>query len=214
MTCRSNAGNLGKHLKADPRLPISHLSLYNLTIEPHTVFFKYRDSLSRQQPDPETSLQMYQTATENLAEAGLEQYEISAFAKPNFFSRHNVGYWTGRSFLGFGPSAFSYWKGKRFRNVANLSRYCKTLEEGTSPIDFEEELEADAKQRELLAINLRMIEGVNLETFQARYDKLSGDVYETLKRLEGQGLLKFDGATVAMTPLGILHYDTIATEIV
>ena len=56
---------------------------------------------------------------------GLQRYEISAFAQPGFESQHNTGYWIGRPFLGLGPSAFSYWEGKRFRNIAHLSRYCQ-----------------------------------------------------------------------------------------
>ena len=92
-------------------LPIQHLSLYNLTVEPHTSFYQRKVS----QPKPEESLRFLHTALETLHILGFHRYEISAFAKPNYESRHNLGYWTFRPFLGFGPSAFSYYQNRRFQ---------------------------------------------------------------------------------------------------
>ncbi len=197
------------------KLPITHLSLYNLTIEPHTVFFKYREKLSGQLPDPETSLRMYQTAVELLGEYGLRQYEISAFAKADLYSRHNVGYWIGRPFLGLGPSAFSYWEKKRFRNIANLNRYCKALEAEESPIDFEELLDPEARLRELLVINLRLLSGVDLNVFQAEKGALDNETLIALSRLKGEGLLEDAAAgRVRLTSQGILFYDAVASELI
>ena len=198
-------------------LPITHLSLYNLVIEPHTVFFKYRKNLLKEIPDDECSLKMYELAVHCLEDSGLHQYEISAFAHPSFFSRHNTGYWKGRSFIGFGPSAFSYWEGKRFRNVAHLNRYCQALEEGLSPIDFEEELSSPAKNRELLTIQLRLIEGVDLISFQQKHGPLEDKTVSTLQKLRQEGFIQHKDnkpAHLSLTKKGILFYDTVASEIV
>jgi oxygen-independent coproporphyrinogen-3 oxidase len=203
-----------KTLESAVQLPISHLSLYNLTIEPHTVFFKYRDLIQKQLPDEETSLQMYEAAISTLTAKGFQQYEISAFAKEGCDSRHNTGYWTARPFLGFGPSAFSYWERKRFRNVSNLNRYCKALKEGLSPIDFEEELLPDAQIRELLAIQLRLIQGVDLNHFQSRHGMLDGETQAVIKKLKGNGLLQQEGELLQLTKRGILFYDTVAIELI
>src|SRR5205085_769080 len=127
-----------KTLKVVKDLPITHLSLYNLTIEPDAAFFKREKQLRAQMPDEDTSLEMFSLAQVHLMSYGFTQYEISAFCKDNLYSRHNVGYWTGRHFYGLGPSAFSYDGNRRFRNVANLARYCTLLEQNASPIDFEE----------------------------------------------------------------------------
>lgn len=196
------------------KLPITHLSLYNLTIEPHTVFFKHKEILQKQLPDPESSLKMYEMAIELLSESGLKQYEISAFAKEGYYSRHNVGYWTGRPFLGMGPSAFSYWHGKRFSNVANLNKYSKALDEGRSPVDFEEGLEPESRIRELLAVQLRMISGVDMAAFQERYGKLDAEVLLTLGKLSEQGLLEMGDSRARLTSKGVLFYDSVASEIV
>lgn len=196
------------------QLPISHLSLYNLTIEPHTLFFKNRNILSKQLPDEETSLKMYERAVELLEDACLRQYEISAFAKEGFEAQHNRGYWTGRPFLGFGPSAFSYWEGKRFRNVAHLKKYSEALVNGQSPIDFEEELIPTARIRELFVIQLRLISGINLDVFQSNHGFLDDEIKEILDKLAAEGLLQIQTNKVSLTRRGILFYDTVASELI
>ena len=201
-------------LKTVEQLPITHLSLYNLTIEPHTGFFKHQEKIRKQLPNPELSLEMYELAVSMLENQGLAQYEISAFAKNNCISRHNVGYWTGRPFLGLGPSAFSYWEGKRFRNVANLSRYCKALSQGNSPIDFSEELDPDPHRREMLAIQMRLKSGVNLIDIEQRYGKLNKMTMETIGYLKDQGLVTLNDGVIGLTKRGILFYDTVATELI
>ena len=198
-------------LNITQQLPISHLSLYNLVIEPHTVFYKKRQTLRPSLPSEEHSLQMYELAVQKLEEIGLKRYEISAFGR---LSQHNTGYWTGRPFLGFGPSAFSYWEGKRFRNVANLNRYIESLKQRKSPVDFEESLAHEAKQRELLAINLRLVSGVDLDLFQKNHGQLSHETHKILKDLEQNGYLTNANSTYALTSKGILFYDTVASEIV
>ncbi len=195
-------------------LPITHLSLYNLTIEPHTLFFKKQEMLKPSIPDADTSLQMYEAAVTTLEAAGLRQYEVSAFAKEGFHSRHNSGYWTGRSFYGFGPSAFSYWEGRRFRNIANLKRYVELLKEGTSPIDFEEQLSPEEQRRELLVIQLRLLEGADLASFTNAHGPLDSRTIKTLGELQEHGLLIAEGDRLRLSHRGRLCYDTIATELI
>lgn len=195
-------------------LPITHLSLYNLTIEPNTVFFKYQESLKKILPDAECSADMYKTAIAVLTKCGLEQYEISAFARDGQYSKHNVGYWTARPFLGFGPSAFSYWENKRFRSVAQFNRYLSALEKGLSPIDFTEELAPKDQLNELLAIALRLRYGVDCIEFEKNYGTLDPVTHQALKSLVAQGLLQQEGHRFSLTDHGVLFYDTIAVEII
>lgn len=195
-------------------LPASHLSLYNLTIEPHTVFFKYRKTLLKQLPDAESSTEMYLGAVETFKTCGFSQYEISAFARRDNYSRHNVGYWTGRPFLGFGPSAFSYWEGRRFRNIAHLNHYSRMLREGIAPVDFEEELPLVQQRRELLAIGLRLIDGVDLALFEQHFGPLDADTHNTLDQLFREDFITRIHDRIALSPRGILFYDTVATEII
>lgn len=195
-------------------LPITHLSLYNLTIEPHTQFFKKSVEITKQLPDEETSLYMYEEAIKVLDGCGLKQYEISAFARENNYSKHNAGYWTARPFLGFGPSAFSYWEGKRFRNVANLNRYVESLRNGESPIDFEEKLDPEAHIRELFVIQLRLRQGVNLKEFEERHGTLPVPLKRELRRLEKENFLKFEEGLFTLTHQGLLFYEQVAIDLI
>ncbi len=182
-------------------LPITHLSLYNLTLEPHTVFYKKRNSLKL--PSSETSLAMLHEAVETFEGAGLARYEISAFARNQQLSIHNSGYWTGRPFLGFGPSAFSYWNGSRFRNVAHLHRYASAAD----PTDFKETLSPDEQMKEALAIGLRLLKGVAFKNLPSAVDlKVSALIEE--------GFLEKEGGRLRLTAKGLLFHDTVAEEII
>ena len=183
-------------------LPIQHLSLYNLTIEPHTLFFKKQAELRPLLPNEESSLAMYLMAIEKLETAGLKQYEISAFAKPGAESRHNTGYWIGRSFLGFGPSAYSYWEGKRFRNIAHLNKYSQFLQEGKLPIDFEEKLDPEAHRRELFVIQLRLRQGVSLDSFTQVHGPLDQETLKTLNRLTDENFLLQENGRIKLSQRG------------
>lgn len=195
-------------------LPITHLSLYNLTIEPHTLFFKRQAELKPLIPDEEISLHMYEMAVEKLTDQGLVQYEISAFAKPNFHSRHNSGYWTARPFIGYGPSAYSYWEGSRFRNVAHLGKYVAALEDSRSPVDFEEKLDPQARRRELLVIQLRLLGGVRLDRFESNYGPLDQHTHQVIQTLIQDGLLNKENNVLRLSKRGILFYDSVATDLI
>lgn len=191
-------------------LPITHLSLYNLAIEPQTVFYKYRERLAALRPAPEASREMYCDAMELLENAGLEQYEISAFARNGQISQHNSGYWTGRPFLGIGPSAFSYWGGSRFRNHCHFNRWVEGCAAGRLASDFTETLAPEAACRELLTIKLRLREGVDLEHFTL----LEPETAETIDRYVALGFLKKNGTKVTLTKEGYLFYDSIAVDLI
>ncbi len=191
-------------------LPITHLSLYNLTIEPNTPFYKKKEKLQSLVATEEETLAMYHAAQEHFEKIGLEQYEISAFARPGFRSRHNVGYWTARPFLGFGPSAFSYWNKQRFRNIANLNRYCNKVAEGKLAVDYEESLDHDARARELLAVELRLFDGVDLK----KIEPLSKETQSSIAKLIQLKLLERTSKKLRLTEKGVPLYDSVAAEII
>ncbi len=184
-------------------LPIQHVSLYNLTIEPHTAFYKRKVK----QPNSETSLRFLMAALEKFEQMGLKRYEISAFAQDGFESRHNIGYWTARPFLGFGPSAFSYWEEERFRNIANIHRYAKCVKAGEVAVDFREKLPYPSNVKELLAIHLRLKDGVRIDQFDLPKDG-------SIEKLIDQKLLVQDGNRLKLTDQGMLFYDTVAMELI
>jgi len=192
-------------------LPIKHISLYNLTFEKNTPFFKNKKKLMKYLPSEKKSLLFLNMALDSFEKNGFKRYEISAFAKKKFKSKHNLGYWQGRDFLGFGPSAFSYFNKKRFKNISNLDKYTKALKEGASYIDFEEKLNYPKNINELLAINLRVINGVNIYEFEKKFGKIPTKTYEKLKK---SILVDFNKNKVKLSKKGLLFYDLLASDII
>ncbi|MDX8430620.1 MAG: coproporphyrinogen-III oxidase family protein [Candidatus Algichlamydia australiensis] len=188
-------------------LPITHLSLYNLTIEPDTAFYRKKEQLQRQIAPSETCKEMLDLAIEKLSALGLQRYEISAFAKPGYEAIHNTGYWTGEPFIGLGPSAFSFTNGERYRNACNFPKYLNSK----TRIDFREKLPYPDNLNELLAIHLRLLKGVNISAFEERWGKLPTKTHRTLTE---NTYIDLKENHARLSSQGLLFYDTIATEII
>lgn len=191
------------------QLPISHLSLYNMTLEEGSLYYKNRGSIAKTMPKDEESLAMLQYAVETLGQNGFQRYEISAFCRDGLISKHNTGYWTGRPFLGLGPSAFSYYDGRRFQNICHFAKWYRSLIESISPTDFEESLTYPHNLHELLAIRLRLTEGVSLKDFPS----LPEETLQILQDLKNQNFLQ-GVDTLSLTETGLLFYDQVASDIV
>ncbi len=191
-------------------LPITHLSLYNLTIEPQTPFFSQKSVLAPHLPSDDESLEMLSFALKRLPLFGLERYEISAFAKKGKQSVHNTGYWKGRPFVGLGPSAFSFMNGERFQNSANWKEYSTMIQEGKDPIGFSEKLEYPQNIHERLAVALRMTQGVDLSLFPS----LPLATERKLEKLEREGYLNWEGSHLSLTRKGLDFYDSVAVELI
>jgi len=202
--------SFNKTLTTLEKLPITHLSLYNLTFEQNTVFTKQKKTLLPHVPSGRSSSKMLKNAVSTLESMGLARYEISAFAKPGFEAVHNTGYWQGTPFIGLGPSAFSFLGGARYKNVAHLKKYMQALDQGTFPIDFYEKLpEADALA-ERLAVHLRLFNGVNMHEFPS----LPSDLKNRVETLQTEGLLRTKDNRLMLTSKGKLFYDTVGAGLI
>lgn len=191
-------------------LPITHISLYNLTFEPHTAFYKRQKELTALLPSDETKVEMLDMAIEKFEQASFKRYEISAFAKEGFPSLHNSGYWLARPFLGFGPSAFSFWEKKRFRNACSLQSWARALSEGNSPVDFEEKLSDEDSFNELLAVQLRMLAGIDLSNKTPPPPKTK----EAISHLVQEGFLIQKANHLSLSEKGKLFYDSVASALI
>ena len=106
-----------------------HLSLYALTVEESTPFHGWVESGRLPMPDPDLAADMYEMAQQRMAEAGLEQYEISNWAQPGRECRHNLAYWFNAPFIGFGPGAHSHLFGTRFSVMRQPRAYIEHMAE-------------------------------------------------------------------------------------
>ena len=107
-----------------------HLSCYGLKVEADTPL-AHQVSLGLSLPDGDAQADLYLRAVELLQQGGYRQYEISNFAKPGRESRHNLKYWTGREYLGFGPGAHSYFGGQRYAYPRDLEGYLQAIAAGS-----------------------------------------------------------------------------------
>lgn len=201
--------SLEKSLDEALSLPIEHLSLYNLTIEPHTSFHKRRKQLLPLCPSEEESASMLELAIDRIESAGFDRYEISAFAKRGALSNHNLGYWQSRPFLGIGPSAFSDWEGCRFQVIPRFHPYCRA-----PTVHFHEKLAQKAAFAERLAIHLRILEGVHLSSFQREWGLLPEEISETIDRLIEESLLEKTDQKLKLSKRGTFFYDLVASALV
>lgn len=208
------AASFSKTLDQLADLPIKHLSLYNLVFEDGTAYKKREKEFSPLLPLEEESLQMLEKAIDKLESLGLMRYEISAFAKKGYESNHNLGYWTGRPFLGLGPSAFSYDGKRRFQNVCHMDRYLESVENNLDPKAFEECLDPLAHIKELFAIRLRVFEPIDLAVFESAQGKLPDELLSELKQLSLSGYIDYNPNTVKLTPKGALFFDSVASALI
>ncbi len=190
-----------------------HISCYSLTIEPKTAFGKWTKQGKLQAPDDEVAAQHLEMLVEALELAGYEHYEVSNFAKPGFYSRHNSSYWKGAYYLGIGPSAHSYNGPSRHYTVSNNHHYLKAIASGVVPLEKEILSRAD-KINEYLLTTLRTSWGCDCETLlTATGYNLLDEQKEYLQQLVDGEYASMDGKKIILTKKGKLLADKIASDL-
>ncbi|HWC32493.1 MAG TPA: radical SAM family heme chaperone HemW, partial [Actinomycetota bacterium] len=140
-----------------------HLSCYALTVEPNTRLGRSVATGTLVPPEPDLQADMYEAACERLAAAGYRHYEVSNWAFPGFESRHNLGYWEGRAYLGLGAGAHSFRSDRRWWNVRPPERYLALVEDGRPPLGGGERLTEQEARLEHLLLALRRADGLPVE---------------------------------------------------
>lgn len=145
-----------------------HIACYALTVEPNTALQKMIAIKKKEDVDADEQANQFLLLMNRMKEAGYEHYEISNFAKPGFRSRHNSSYWSGKKYIGIGPSAHSYDGKNRKWNVANNALYIQSVQNNIIP--FEEEiLTGNQKLNEYIMTSLRTMEGLNLKIIEDQF---------------------------------------------
>jgi oxygen-independent coproporphyrinogen-3 oxidase len=142
-----------------------HVSCYCLTYEEDTEYFRKLTGGEYRQ-DVDFDADLFEATMDTLTAAGYAQYEISNYARAGHESRHNLAYWRGADYLGFGPSAFSTQGLERWQNVADTAEYTRRILAGESAIGFREPLSPSLRAGERAAFGMRMSEGVPLADLQ------------------------------------------------
>lgn len=185
-------------------LNVSHVSIYGLEVEPNTKFFQLNKDGKLNLPDENICGDMYDYITENLPRLGYNRYEVSNFAKIGYESRHNIGYWTGAKYFGFGAGAHSYDGKFRKSNILNVTDYIKKIRAGLPVSKVEEVVTINAAMEEFCFLGLRMTAGIDAEIFHKRFDKNIFDVFgSVIEKNIRRGLLAIDGNKISLTAAGM-----------
>lgn len=190
------------------RLKAEHVSAYSLIIEEGTLFFeKYAEDARlrdlgedcRILPTEEDERSMYYETRRLTGEYGLEQYEISNYAKPGYECRHNQAYWLRQDYLGFGLGASSLIDNVRFRNTADLKQYSQGIFEK----EEREVLSVQEQMEETMFLGLRMKDGVSMEAFEKVFHTPFSTVYgKTVLDLKNEGLVQTEDERLFLTEKG------------
>jgi len=189
-----------------------HLSLYQLTLEPQTVFAKYPPTL----PDESVIEQMEEAIDELVVSAGWQRYEVSAYAKPDAQCRHNLNYWTFGDYLGIGPGAHSkisfpdrIIRQARTRNPEQWIQAAQRQDE--SHITEQRTLTDDDLPFEFFLNVLRLRNGVPLSLLTDHTGMSVAQVQPMVDKARQKGLLSVDQGTIAPTALGWRHLNELQT---
>lgn len=188
------------------RLRPEHLSLYLLDVHEGTPLADQIKRGMRPAPDEDLAAEMYRLMIDQVCAAGYDHYEISNFCRPGFASRHNTKYWSGAPYYGFGCSAHSFdGRRRRWANERDARRYVELVENGKPLIVEHNVLSEEEARSESIFLGLRLMGGVDLENYRARFGRDLREEYESeLAALGNAGLIEIDEELLRLTTKGAL----------
>jgi oxygen-independent coproporphyrinogen-3 oxidase len=205
-TEKSWADNLSHALALNP----DHISCYNLTYEEDTAYFD-RFQKGELSDDPDLNEKLFTLADKTLTEAGFHHYETSNYGKLSHFSKHNLSYWEGSSYLGLGPSAVSTLNSRdqksfatRWQNTPDTAAYISQINSVGHALKETEHLSEEQYNLERIALLLRTETGLPLKHLVQN---------DALTMLIENGLAKLSADHLILTRKGALLVDAIAEEI-
>ncbi len=194
-------------------LDIPHISAYHLIYEEGTVLMKRLLEGKVKEVSEEDSLAFFQYLIRTLKSNGYEHYEISNFAKGGAYAKLNTGYWQGKAYLGFGPSAHSYDGESRSYNIASIKRYNESILANKRAFKLEK-LNTEEKEHEYIMTRLRTMWGVDLDDFERLFGLAQRNKLINLsKPYIATGKLLLEGVMLRLSPAGIFISDAILVDL-
>ena len=189
-----------------------HLSCYGLKVEPGTPLDD-RVIRGEKLPDDDEQADMYLWMVQRLGEAGYKQYEISNFARAGFQSRHNLKYWMGRPYIGFGPGAHSDFGGRRYSFVRDLERYITGVLGGGAVIDESELIPQRERGSEYLMLRLRTTRGIEEWEYRREFFMNFDPIEQKLEEYERRGWAERHDRRWNLTAKGFLVSNQLIGEL-
>lgn len=194
-------------------LGVEHISAYNLTYEEGTRLFHMREKGRIEEASDNLCVEMFSMLRKMLSDAGYEQYEISNFALPGWYSRHNSAYWDFTPYIGLGASAHSFDGICRRYNPSNLRKYMELVEKSGLAYTVEEE-DKNELFNEWVMVRLRTCSGMDLAQMLDRFGKEYVDTsMPILEKYANDGCLVLENGIVRLTEKGIMLSDMIFRDL-
>ncbi len=183
---------------------VTHISSYILKIEKGTRFYAARNRLEL--PDEDMQAELYLFAVDYLKSLGYEQYEISNFARSGFESKHNINYWKCGEYIGIGPSAHSFFNGKRFFYGRSFSDFDKNI----TAFDCD-----GGNEEEFIMLSLRLKSGLVFEEYKEKFGhSVPLPLSRKIHRYADTDFMEIDSQRAFFTPKGFLVSNTIICDLI
>jgi len=199
-----------RNLDGVVKLRPEHISIYMLDHEERSAWGRQMKSENAD----DDSATFYQEAALRLGSSGYIQYEISNWALPGAECRHNLGYWTGVPYRGFGVGAHSYDGARRFWNTSSLGEYAVCIDAGRLPIAGEETLSQQMRLEETFLLGLRQVAGLDVRAAARELNLVyPSEWMARVEDLRHAGMIEFDGTFLRLTPQGRLVATSVTEEL-
>ncbi len=199
---------LEKALALDPE----HLSCYGLKVEPDTPLARQvEEGLAL--PDEDQQADFYLRTVDLLRQHGYRQYEISNFAKPGRESRHNLKYWLGREYVGFGPGAHSYFQGHRYAYPRDLEGYIQAISAGCAQVEHVQPVPPPEQAKEYLLLRMRTARGIEEWEYRRKFGLNFEPIARRLEFFEDHRWAEQTDHRWHFTPQGFLLSNTLILDL-
>ena len=189
-----------------------HISCYGLKVEEGTPLYQCRDYCNL--PDDDMQADMYLSTVDILRGKGYRQYEISNFCKRGYESKHNIKYWTGGEYLGFGPDASSDFAGKRFKVIRDLRGYVSGIQNRGQVLEEIQTVPNRERAGEYLMMRLRTTMGVSGAEYEKKFLMPFAPLEAALEQCRQRGhALRAEGGRWRLTAEGFLLSNSIISDL-
>ena len=188
-----------------------HISCYALKVEEGTPLYDCREFYHL--PSDDVQADMYLAMCDILKSKGFRQYEISNFARKGLYSRHNMKYWTGGEYLGFGPSASSDFAGRRFTIVRDIQGYIQGIQTGGEVLEEIDEVPLRERAGEYLMLRLRTTSGIYREEYERKFLLPFDPIAEAMELARSRGQAEEFEGRWRLTPKGFLVSNAIISDL-
>jgi oxygen-independent coproporphyrinogen-3 oxidase len=193
-------------------LPVNHLSCYALTVEQNTPLAKQIKLGKLPNTDDEQTAQQFNILQNLAPKLGFNHYEISNLSRGNSIAIHNSGYWSGKNYIGIGPSAHSFNGYSRRMNIANNMNYIEGLKSGDCPNEIEL-IDSQTRYNELVLTGLRTRKGVSIAEINALGNTYLSYFSEQIAENNYQSYFNIDSKNMCLKPQYWLRADGIASDL-